>query len=271
MIELDPDGFSNVLPLISGIKQAVLPYAICEGINPGRVFVDRRDAPRTALIWSGAGYYFLAGKPTQARDLTSISQVLTETFIPASQATGETGFILITSSEAWKSYLPRLLPGREVIEIYRRTYTFDPAQFSARGDWRSRIPHGFCLQPVDAALVEQVGMLASWASISDFLTNGLGFALLDGDKIASVCTSVFACRERVEIDVHTAENYQRRGCAMLTASALIEECLRRGIQPNWECFWDNVTSSALAVKLGFTILQDYPVFYWEEKTHLEKK
>jgi hypothetical protein len=31
--------------------------------------------------------------------------------------------------------------------------------------------------------------------------------------------------------VHTADNYQRRGFALLTASALIEECLRRGKQP----------------------------------------
>jgi hypothetical protein len=34
---------------------------------------------------------------------------------------------------------------------------------------------------------------------------------------------------------------------------------------NWECFWDNGPSSALAGKLGFSPLQDYPVYYWEEK------
>jgi GNAT superfamily N-acetyltransferase len=92
---------------------------------------------------------------------------------------------------------------------------------------------------VGAALAEQVGVLASWASISDFLANGIGFVLLEGDKITRVCKSAFTSSERVEIEVHTAEDYRRKGFAVLTASALIEECLRRGKQPNWECFWDN--------------------------------
>jgi RimJ/RimL family protein N-acetyltransferase len=127
-----------------------------------------------------------------------------------------------------------------------------------------RIPYGFRLQPVDAALAEKVSVLASWASIDDFLVKGLGFALLEGDEIASVCTSVFSSRERMEIDVHTAENYQRRGFAMLVTSAFIEACLQRSKQPNWECFWDNESSTALAGKLGFSAKPDYPVYFWEE-------
>lgn len=50
MLELDPTEFTNVQPLLTGIKQKVLPDAICQGINPGRVFVDRRENPQTALL-----------------------------------------------------------------------------------------------------------------------------------------------------------------------------------------------------------------------------
>ncbi len=235
MIELNAEDFSCALPLLAGIKQKVLPWAICEGINPGRVFVDRRENPQMVLLWSPVGYYCLAGDPAQAKDLTGISRVLAEIFVPASQATGETGFILIPSQVGWKEHLPTLLPGREIIEIYRRPFAFDPARFAAQGNWRERIPKGFTLRAMDATLAGKVGVLSSWASIDNFLANGLGLALLDGDEIASVCISVFASRERLEIDVHTDEKYQRRGFAMLTASAFLEECLRRGRQPNWEC------------------------------------
>jgi GNAT superfamily N-acetyltransferase len=265
MFELKLHEITSILPLLVGIKQKVLPYAICEGFTPGRVLVDRREDPQTALIWTAMGYFCLAGEPTKARNLPNISRVLTETFIPALHATGEIGLILITSTEAWKEYLPSLLPGRKVIEIYRRTFTFDPSRFSARGNWRSHIPPGFCLQPVDAVLAKQAGALAGWASFDDFLTNGIGFALLEGDKLASICTSAFTSRESVEIEIHTSEDYRRRGFAMLTASALIEKCLSSGKQPNWECFWDNEPSTALAGKLGFSPLQDYPVYYWKEK------
>lgn len=134
MLELDPAEFPSVQPRLTGIKQKVLPDAICQGINPGRIFVDRRENPQTALLWSPVGYYFLAGNPDQVNDLPEISQVLTEIFVPASQATGETGFILIPSDPDWKKYLPTLLPGREVIEIYRRPFAFDPAQFAAQSN-----------------------------------------------------------------------------------------------------------------------------------------
>lgn len=267
MIELQSSEFNRVLPLVTGIKQAVLPYAICEGANPGRVFVDQRLEPQTALIWTTVGYYCLAGDPSRVSDLPALNQVLTNIFVPASQASGENSFILMLSDAGWKEHLPALLPGREVIEIYRRPFTFTPDQFAALGDWRSRIPDGFRLQTLDAALAEQAGVLVSWASLDDFLANGLGFALLHGDEIASTCTSVFASRARVEIDVHTTESYQRRGLAVITASALIEACLQAGKQPNWECFWDNEPSAALANRLGFSALPDYPVYYWEEAPH----
>ncbi len=264
MLELNPTEFLLALPLLSRIPQAVLPHAICQGTNPGRVFVDDLTTPRTTLVWTTVGYFLLAGNPGAVPDLPALSHALTEVFIPAAQAGGESGFILIPTEDGWKEHLPTLLPGREVIEIYRRPFAFDPAQFAALGDWRGRVPPGFRLQALDTALAEQAGVLASWASLDEFLAHGLGFALLDGDKIASLCSSVFASREKVEIDVHTVENYRRRGLATLTAAALIEACLQSGKQPNWECFWDNQPSTALAQHLGFTPLPDYPVYYWEE-------
>lgn len=264
MIELKTHEFTSALPLLEGIGQKVLPYAICQGINPGRVFADRRVDPQTVLIWSPVGYYFLAGEPSLIGDLTDLSRTLTEIFVPASQATGETGFILIASTSAWKECLPTLLPGREVIEIYRRPFVLNPKLFTAQGYWRERIPQGFHLEPLEASLAEQVGVLASWASVADFLKNGIGFALLDEREIASYCMSIFASRERLEIDVHTAEKYRRRGLAVIAASALIETCLEHDKLPNWECFWDNEPSVALAGKLGFVALPDYPVYLWEE-------
>jgi len=64
MIELNPHEFKLVLPLLGGIKQKVLPNAICQCINPGRVFVDKSENPQTALLWSSVGYYILAGVTT---------------------------------------------------------------------------------------------------------------------------------------------------------------------------------------------------------------
>lgn len=264
MLELTSNDFEKALPLLAAFPQRVLPQAICQGYNPGRVFVDRLDDPRVALIWSPVGYYFLAGEPDEKTDLADLRHVLIDIFIPDSQAGGETGFILISSSPAWAAYLSVLLPGRKVIEIYRRPFDLDSTQFSTLANFREHIPEGFRLQPLDASLAEKAGVLASWASVEDFLKHGVGFALLRGNEIASLCMSIYASRERVEIDVHTDEAYRRKGFALITSAALVEECRRRGLQPNWECFWDNEPSSLLAARLGFSALPDYPVYYWEE-------
>lgn len=264
MIELESPDFKKVMPLLKEFKQAVLPYAVCGGYNPGRVFVDDLQNPKTILIWTPVGYYFLVLGQSDIQTLEDLSELLLGTFVPASKAAGESGFILVVSLDNWQDKLSVLLKGHAVIEIFRRPFKLDVGKFHARGDWRKKIPAGFELKRVDRLLAEKARVLGSWASLDDFLSHGIGCALLDGDKTASVCTSVFASSTHVEIDIHTEEEYRRRGFASITASALIEECLRQGRQPNWECFWENGESTALALKLGFEQLAHYPVYFWGE-------
>jgi RimJ/RimL family protein N-acetyltransferase len=260
MLELKPEQYKNVLPLFKNFKQAVLPQSVCEGFNMGRVFADDGQHPHSACIWTPIGYYlFVVGR---GQNLDDVSKLLTETFIPESKSMGETGYILVAEFDDWREKTSALLNEREVIEIFRRPFTFNAEKFNA--NWREKIPAGFELKRVDEALAGQARILPIWKSPADFVSNGIGFALLDGNKIASVCTSVVVSSARVEIDIHTEEQYRRRGFASIVASALIEECLRQGKQPNWECFWDNEESTALALKLGFEQLADYPVYFWEE-------
>ncbi len=118
---------------------------------------------------------------------------------------------------------------------------------------------------IDAILAQRLAddICATWRNIEDFLANGFGYCLLEGGDIASVCLSAFAARGQVEIGVHTGEKFRRRGYASLTAAAMIAHCLDNEQTPHWECFWDNEPSIALAVKLGFEVENDSPIFYWE--------
>ena len=266
MIELNPSEFQSVLPLLVDSRQQVIPFTICQGINPGRIFIDQKENPQIVMIWTTVGYYFLFGDPSSISDLESISQILTQVFIPASQATGETGFILIPSSPSWKAMIPMLLPDREVIEIYRLPHDLDFNSFQRKADWRLQIPTGFHFQSIDESIALKIGVLASWSSMEDFLTNGIGYALMKDEEVASTCVSVFSSSQKVEMDVHTDEKFRRQGLADSICSAFIEKCIQSGKLPNWECFWDNEPSVNLAKKLGFIAQKEYPVFYWEEKT-----
>lgn len=265
MIELNPSEFPSVLSLVENSKQQVIPFAICQGYNPGRIFIDQKENPQIVLIWTTVGYYFLFGEPSSMGDSQSISQILTEVFIPASQAMGENGFILIPSSPSWKSIIPTLLPGRKVIEIYRKPFVFNLESFQNKRNEVSQISPGFHIQTIDRLTAENIGVLSSWSSIDSFLTNGIGFMILKGEEMVSICFSVYSSTEKVEIDVHTVEKYRRVGLAESICSAFIEKCIELNKIPNWECFWDHEPPLNLADKLGFVSQDAYPVFYWEEE------
>ncbi len=106
----------------------------------------------------------------------------------------------------------------------------------------------------------------SGGRVLDVATGSGGFIhfLLDDNEIVSVCMSVFASQERMEIDVQTAEDYRRRRVRRAHSRRIHQGLPQRGKQPNWECFWDDQPSVALAGKLGFCALPDFPVYYWQE-------
>jgi GNAT superfamily N-acetyltransferase len=263
MFELDRARYTAVLPLLADAKQVVVPFAVCEGYQPGRVFADDCEHPASAWIWLPCGYLFLAGEPQERPPYPAATRLLVETLAPAWRAAGESGFVLVPFSAAWETALADILWDQPHERIYRRPFVLNLSRFAEHGDWAAHIPPGLVMCRVDETLAEHLGGMPTWASAGDFLARGIGYCLMAGDEIASACTTVFGAATRVEIDVHTAEPHRRQGLATMTAAALIEDCLRTGRQPNWECFWDNEASCALATRLGFEAQDDYPVVYWE--------
>jgi hypothetical protein len=57
--ELDSDEFDRVRPLFQGFDYSLSIHAAIEGNNPGRIFVDDRFNPRTALALTVEGYLLL--------------------------------------------------------------------------------------------------------------------------------------------------------------------------------------------------------------------
>lgn len=128
--------------------------------------------------------------------------------MPAWQAAGEGGFILIPFSEVWDAELHSFLKDREHACIFRSPFKLNAARFWEQYHHLPPLPQDFELRRMDQALLRQAGGMPFWASAADFLQGGIGYCILKGNEIASTCTSVFATRAVVEIDVHTAEAYR---------------------------------------------------------------
>ncbi|HSJ37158.1 MAG TPA: GNAT family N-acetyltransferase, partial [Planococcus sp. (in: firmicutes)] len=57
----------------------------------------------------------------------------------------------------------------------------------------------------------------------------------------------------------TDPQYQRKGLAAITASALILDCLDNGLYPSWDAA--NAESAKLAEKLGYIFKETYDTYF----------
>jgi len=269
MHELIPEQFIRATAVFRRLDGCIPMQGMIEKRHPGRVFIDDPQNPTSGFCWTPWGYFYLAGEVNNRAFVGELKTILNDQLLPVSQVLGQSGFILWPDSEAWETRLPDFLLQRSLTKIYRRTFEFDPATFYEGRYARPAPPHGFRLATIDAALLAQqpdlaAEIAAAWKTPEKYLQEGVGVCLLDGETLASACFSIFTARGKAEVSVSTAEPYCRRGFAILTAAAFIDACLKRGLQPNWECFRDNVPSLRLAENLGFKAQGDFPVYYWEE-------
>jgi RimJ/RimL family protein N-acetyltransferase len=269
MVELHPDQYSCTWTLFKQMDTCIPLQGVLEKRHPARIFVDQFPNPTSAFVWNRWGYFYLGGDPGRQEFHTAITKLMGEQLLPDSKALGQSGFILWPDSPDWKPVISNLLSGRFPIQIFRRTFSFDPATFYEWRYTRPKIPPGFTLKLIDSDLLERspdvaFEILSAWESLDTYLRDGIGVCLLEGDRLASVCFSMFTGAGAAEANVFTVEKYRQRGFATLTSAGFIDACLRRSLQPNWECFWDNLPSKKLAENLGFKAQEDKPVYYWEE-------
>lgn len=155
----------------------------------------------------------------------------------------------------------------------RIIFDFQPSPDHPPIDWRERIPPGFAIRPIDAAIAArlQEDLIVAgrgpwfdqvWGSIPQFLEQGFGFvAEWEGDGAPFLAANCRACPMAgngqgikdvvAAIQVSTRARFQGQGLATLVCAAFIEHCLELGMTPEYSCEEENTASVALALKLGF--------------------
>jgi RimJ/RimL family protein N-acetyltransferase len=258
MYELSQAEYGKVMPIFADVKDnRAHVFAVIEGNNPGRVFVDDREEPAAALVHTG--WSFLGGDATNAAFNQALKTLLEDDIMPSTKD----GHVLIYSfSDDWKDVVDELLRDRGVRRVDRTVLDLGSDLFRRRHTgWQERVPEGYRVARVDRALAEQLAdKLDNWGTIGGFLSNGFGFCVLKGAEIVSRCHTVYASGGFAETAVGTEEGYRRQGLGSLAACAYIEHGLDKGISAEWGCFY-NEASAAMAQKLGFVIRRDVQVNY----------
>lgn len=271
---LSPTQYHLARPVFEPLEYHLVVPAVLAGAAPGRVWVDDPANPQSGFLQAGHRCH-LSGRPDNSLFNQDVRRIFLDEIYPQGQARGELEFALYYSSPGWETAVQFILDGKDPIFDQRHYYEFhglnDPA-------WRERIPDGFFLQPVNAELLSQEGIAhledlrkettSETPSLEFFLEKRFGFCLRSQNALAGWCLSEYNWAGRCEIGIETVEEYQRRGVAVITASALIEQALSCGYSRiGWDCWANNTASIRSALKIGFKKLHDYPVaFAWFDQT-----
>jgi RimJ/RimL family protein N-acetyltransferase len=269
--ELKPSGFRRVRPLFAGFDYSLSVEAAIEGNNPGRIFVDDVETPRTALALTVEGY-LLAGDDTNPQTVDALRRLLRDRIFTGEVfVNGDWSMSLAIHPEAWEARLPALIPTHEAEKSARYHYLCHALAF----DWRQHLPQGYAVRRVDAALWrdprvvfpesvrEWIDLEEVWGTEESFFDKGVSFAVLHGGEVVAWCTPDCVAGDQIDVGIFTLPAHRRRGLAAVAVAATVEQSLRQGFRAvGWHCNADNVASWKTAERVGFVRDREYVYYYY---------
>ena len=266
---LEKNEYNKVLPLFSDFPGHPVIHGVIEGNNPGRIWVDDVANPRRAFLWAMFEQdFFLAGKASDKEFNSLLNKWILEEVVKEAQANNEKSFSLILCNKEWEEKVSTILSGREYTIDYTNCYELNHEKFRKHFNWREKVTGNLVMREVDEELflrVKDDGGIPFknwWYSYKDFKAKGLGFTLMKEDVLVSTCFACFVGANAVEIGILTHPENHRKGYATLTAAALIEKCLEKGLNPIWHTGKNNIPSNKLALKLGYEKISELKKYFF---------
>ncbi|MDM5156790.1 GNAT family N-acetyltransferase [Bacillus sp. DX1.1] len=246
--------YYTILPVLEGNKRtSTFAYAVCDRMIDGEIFVNERLT--AGMIATANGIYYLFGD-THDQEF----QYTLFSYIQNDVLTKNKRFTLFVSSIEWETVIENHFSDY-FMKIPRKTFLFQRDRFEDRK--RELDDSTYKIMRINKNIIEKSTEFTEqyykeyWGSKEAFLNGGVGFCVLQDQKVVAECVSIFKSNRLAEIDIATHPDYQGRGFAQLVAAYFIEHCIQNDITPCWDCNVDNIPSQKLASKLGF----DNPVEY----------
>ena len=247
--------YRKINHLVDRIRiEKVYPLSILEGIQTGEIFVDDDEAPTAALMWHYCGFANILG----SYDENFIEETMKLMQDPLEGHSGR--MALQTEND---SRLEEMILRTPTVAKHER-YIFE---FEGKKDI---IPH-----TLDAKLKEishdnyelmkgRIIPSFSWSNQEEFIKNGFGYCLVEEGQMLACAFASGVSKEYVDIGVETAGECRGKGYGRIVAAEMVEEILRRGKTPVWDCDISNEASMRLACSVGFEIVGTHP-WYKSEK------
>jgi len=274
MIILDPKNYSKLTdPLKSVGINYLFAQTVIEQKMEGEIYVNDPEQPSTYYVKHQYGMALLFGKT----DNDSFNRSLVKYLINEDESRNS-GEWLQVFPEEWNEKLSELLDNKiqefnenipkvapennsNIIRSTRVNFQFKrenytPMKLSQLSEFR--------LVETDVNLFDQIkGTVVPqhfWRNGNEFAKTGTGFSLMLNNKPVSTAFASFVHKPKLELGIETKKEFQGKGLALYTCSALIDYCLENNLEPVWACRLENTGSFRLAEKLGFEPVRTIPYY-----------
>ena len=252
MRKLQPSEYHRIDGLIKSTHYQLSIASVIAGMVPGDIFVDRVEAPKSALIKTPE-CLVVAGDATRQGFNHAIRQ--------------EIDFFeqIICDSPEWEPHLHEFHSNPFLKKYQRMYYHLQELRY---GDYKNDLPPAVSLARIDHALFEQQDLnniqdvldwiTKNWGTIDHFEKYGLGMCIRNQTDIISWCLLDCRLEEQGEMGIQTDPAFRRQGYGAITVAATVAACLGQGIcDIGWHCVATNIGSRNLAKKVGFTPCAEY--------------
>jgi GNAT superfamily N-acetyltransferase len=239
------NNLQKIAPLFSGWNETLI-WSVLQG-HMGYAIADDGEAPTAAQVVLG-DFCFFAGKPSAV--------------FAAKAAARE----IVPQNEAWGDAIEQAFGCRAQRRL-RYAILKEPGVFSRTKlqKYIDALPAEYELRLFDEQLYHQslredwsCDFCACFADVSDFLSRGIGVAVLHNGIFVSGASSYSVYDGGFEIEIDTKPEYRKKDLATACGAKLILTALERNLYPSWDAF--DLRSVALAEKLGYHVDHPYPIY-----------
>lgn len=258
--EIKKDRFRTIHNLLDYRMDNIEIKAVIDGINPGWIFVDSIESPSTAMVWSKGiqGFYFV-GNENNIEFNNYLNEFIDKEIRPRALREKLNRFEFSGETEKWDAVLERIFENRSLNKSRQFQYRF---KYDAWDSYTKRkLEDNFTLKQIDIELlndpdIKNLEFLSSeinrwWDSYEDYLDKTFGYCIVYENTIANYCITNFVYKDVHTMGIETLEDFRRKGLSQVTTEAYVENCIKSGLSPYWECMESNLASRSLTEKLGF--------------------
>lgn len=268
--ELNETEFYKCEKLINEVGHLEVK-AVIEGNNPGRIFVDHIDFPKTGLIWLGNndGFFFIGDEENEAFN-NHINEFIDKIIFPEAKKLRLNNFIAIGNHPRWEKTIEMVFEHRNMQKSNQNVYKLEKGHYKGKNE--PLIKQDYSVLKINKELyenknnpLENMGYLRSkisefWSYPDDFFQKGIGYCISYQNRIVGLCFSGFVAENVHGIDIETLVEHQGNKLGQKAAHYVVQDCVSRGMIPYWDCEEVNKPSNKIAENIGLENYLHYLVY-----------